>query len=141
MDFFTTFKICGSGLSAQRAKLDAITSNIANVSTTSTPEGGPYKRRMITLSAEPLKEGFDKSLEDAVRVVKVENVVEQKEGFKKIYDSAHPDADKDGFVTLPNVNLMLEMTELITANRSYEACATAFDAAKNMALKAMDIGK
>ena len=141
MDFFTTFKICGSGLSAQRAKLDAITSNIANVSTTSTPEGGPYKRRMITLSAEPLKEGFDKSLEDAVRVVKVENVVEQKEGFKKIYDSAHPDADKEGFVTLPNVNLMLEMTELITANRSYEACATAFDAAKNMALKAMDIGK
>ena len=141
MDFFTTFKICGSGLSAQRAKLDAITSNIANVSTTSTPEGGPYKRRMITLSAEPLKEGFDKSLEDAVRVVKVENVVEQKEGFKKIYDSAHPDADKDGFVTLPNVNLMLEMTELITASRSYEACATAFEAAKNMALKAMDIGK
>jgi flagellar basal-body rod protein FlgC len=141
MEFFTTFKICGSGLSAQRAKLDAITSNIANVSTTSTPEGGPYKRKMITLSAEPLKEGFDKSLEDAVRMVKVQNVVEQQDGFKKIYDPAHPDADKDGFVTLPNVNLMLEMTELITASRSYEACATAFDAAKNMALKAMEIGK
>ena len=141
MDFFTTFKICGSGLSAQRAKLDAITSNIANVSTTSTPEGGPYKRRMITLSAEPLKEGFDKSLEDAVSIVKVQNVVEQQDGFKKIYDPSHPDADKDGSVTLPNVNLMLEMTELITASRSYEACATAFEAAKNMALKAMDIGK
>jgi flagellar basal-body rod protein FlgC len=141
MDFFTTFKICSAGLSAQRAKLDVITSNIANVNTTSTPEGGPYKRKMITFSAESLKEGFDKSLEDAVRTVKVKSVVDEKEGFKKIFDPGHPDADKDGSVTLPNVNLMLEMTDLITASRSYEACATAFDAAKNMALKAMDIGK
>jgi len=141
MDFFIPFRIAGSGLSASRAKLDAITSNIANASTTSTPEGGPYKRKMVTLSAEPLKEGFDKSLEDAVRIVKVQNVVEQQDGFKKIYDPSHPDADKDGSVTLPNVNLMLEMTELITASRSYEACATAFEASKNMALKAMDIGK
>ena len=62
MEFFTTFKICASGLSAQRAKLDVITSNIANVNTTSTPEGGPYKRKMITFSAEPLKEGFDKTI-------------------------------------------------------------------------------
>ena len=141
MEFFTTFKICASGLSAQRAKLDVITSNIANVNTTSTPEGGPYKRKMITFSAEPLKEGFDKTLADAVRMVKVKNVIEEKEGFKRIYDPAHPDADKDGFVTLPNVNIMLEMTDLITASRSYEACATAFDAAKNMALRAMEIGK
>ena len=141
MEFFTTFKICASGLSAQRAKLDVITSNIANVNTSSTPEGGPYKRKMITFSAEPLKEGFDKTLADAVRMVKVKNVIEEKEGFKRIYDPAHPDADKDGFVTLPNVNIMLEMTDLITASRSYEACATAFDAAKNMALKAMEIGK
>jgi flagellar basal-body rod protein FlgC len=141
MEFFTAFKICSAGLSAQRAKLDVITSNIANVSTTSTPEGGPYKRKMITFSAEPLKEGFDKTLADAVRTVKVNNVVEEKEGFKRIYDPAHPDADKDGFVTLPNVNVMLEMTDLITASRSYEACATAFDAAKNMAVTAMNIGK
>ena len=141
MEFFTTFKICASGLSAQRAKLDVITSNIANDNTTSTPEGGPYKRKMITFSAEPLKEGFDKTLADAVRMVKVKNVIEEKEGFKRIYDPAHPDADKDGFVTLPNVNIMLEMTDLITASRSYEACATAFDAAKNMALRAMEIGK
>lgn len=141
MEFFTAFKICGAGLSAQRAKLDVITSNIANVNTTSTPEGGPYKRKTITFYAEPLTEGFDKSLEDAVRTVKVKNVVEENDGFKRIYDPAHPDADKNGFVTLPNVNIMSEMTNLITANRSYEACAAAFDAAKNMALKAIDIGK
>jgi flagellar basal-body rod protein FlgC len=141
MEFFTTFKICGSGLSAQRAKIDVITSNLANVNTTSTPEGGPYKRKIISFTAEPLKQGFDKTLDDAVQMVKVKQVTEDKEGFKKIFDPAHPDADKDGFVSLPNVNVMLEMADMITASRTYEACATAFDAAKNMAVTAMNIGK
>jgi flagellar basal-body rod protein FlgC len=141
MEFFTSFKICGTGLSAQRAKMDVITSNLANVNTTSTPEGGPYKRKIISFTAEPLKAGFDKALEDAVRMVKVNQVIEDKEGFKRIFDPAHPDADKDGFVTLPNVNVMLEMADMITASRTYEACATAFDAAKNMAVTAMNIGK
>lgn len=141
MEFFTTFKISGSGLSAQRKKMDVISSNIANVSTTSTPEGGPYKRKIMSFAAEPLEKGFDKDLKDAVNAVKVGQVSDEKEGFKKVFDPAHPDADKDGFVTLPNVNLMLEMTDLITASRAYEANATAFDAMKNMAMKAMDIGK
>lgn len=141
MEFFTSFKICGTGLSAQRAKMDVITSNLANVNTTSTPEGGPYKRKIISFTAEPLKVGFDKALEDAVSVVKVRQVTEDKEGFKRVFDPAHPDADKDGFVTLPNVNVMLEMADMITASRTYEACATAFDAVKNMALTAMNIGK
>jgi len=141
MEFFTTFKIAGSGLSAQRKKMDVITSNIANVSTTSTPEGGPYKRKVMSFAVDPLEKGFDRNLKDAVNAVKVGEVAEEKEGFKKIFDPAHPDADKEGFVTLPNVNLMLEMTDLITASRAYEANATAFDAMKNMAMKAMDIGK
>ena len=141
MEFFTTFKIVGSGLSAQRKKMDVITSNIANMSTTSTPEGGPYKRKVMSFAADPLEKGFDLNLKDAVSAVKVDNVTEEKGGFKKIYDPAHPDADKDGFVTLPNVNLMVEMTDLITASRAYEANATAFDAMKSMAIKAMDIGK
>lgn len=141
MDFFTSFKICGAGLSVQRAKMDVITSNLANVNTTSTLEGGPYKRKIITFTAEPLKQGFDKALEDAVRMVKVKQVTEDKEGIKRIFDPAHPDADKEGFVSLPNVNVMLEMADMITASRTYEACATAFDAAKNMAQTAMSIGK
>lgn len=141
MELFTTFKIIGSGLSAQRKKMDVVTSNIANVSTTSTPEGGPYKRKIMSFASDPLDKGFDVDLKDAVNAVKVDQVTDEKEGFKKIFDPAHPDADKDGFVTLPNVNLMLEMTDLITASRAYEANATAFDAMKNMALKAMDIGK
>jgi flagellar basal-body rod protein FlgC len=141
MEFFATFKICGTGLSAQRAKMDVITSNLANINTTSTPEGGPYKRKVITFSAEPLKQGFDKTLEGAVRAVKVKEIAEDKEGVKRVYDPAHPDADKDGFVSFPNINAMLEMADMITASRTYEACATAFDAAKNMALTAMSIGK
>ena len=141
MEHFTTFKIIGSGLSAQRKKMDVISSNIANVTTTSTPEGGPYKRKMISFSADPLEQGFDQELKDAVNAVKIGQVTDDKEGFKKVFDPAHPDADKDGFVTLPNVNLMLEMTDLITASRAYEANATAFDAMKNMALTALNIGK
>jgi flagellar basal-body rod protein FlgC len=141
MELFTTFKIVGSGLSAQRKKMDVISSNIANVSTTSTPEGGPYKRKVMSFASDPLTKGFDSDLKDAVNAVKVDQVTDDKEGFKKIFDPAHPDADKEGIVTLPNVNLMLEMTDLITASRAYEANATAFDAMKNMALKAMDIGK
>jgi len=141
MEDFTTFKIIGSGLSAQRKKMDIISSNIANVTTTSTPEGGPYKRKVMSFASDPLEKGFDQDLKDAVNAVKVSQVTDDKEGFKKVFDPAHPDADKDGFVTLPNVNLMLEMTELITASRAYEANATAFDAMKNMAVTAMNIGK
>ena len=141
MDFISTFKITSSGLSAQRKKMDVVTSNIANVTTTSTPEGGPYKRKIMSFAADPLEKGFDVKLKDAVNAVKVGQVVDEQEGFKKIFDPAHPDADQEGFVTLPNVNLMLEMTDLITASRAYEANATAFDALKNMALKAMEIGK
>jgi flagellar basal-body rod protein FlgC len=141
MEFFTSFKICGSGLSAQRAKMDVITSNLANVGTTSTPDGGPYKRKVISFTPDPLKKGFDKTLEGAVRAVKVKGIAEAKDGFKKVYDPAHPDADKDGYVSFPNVNAMQEMADMITASRTYEACATAFDAAKNMAVTAISIGK
>jgi flagellar basal-body rod protein FlgC len=141
MDFFTSFKISGSGLAAQRAKMDVITSNLANVNTTKTPEGGPYKRKLVTFSAEPIKDKFNSKLKDALNTVKVREVVDSKEPMRTIYDPAHPDADKNGFVVMPNVNAVLEMTEMITAARSYEACVTAFDAAKNMAVKTLDIGK
>ncbi len=141
MDFLTTFRIIGSGLSAQRKKMDALTANIANISTTSTPEGGPYRRQKIAFAAEPLEKGFDSSLAQAVNAVRAEPAADAREDFKRIYDPAHPDADGEGFVTFPNVNLLEEMTEMITAGRAYEANATAFDAMKNMALKAMDIGK
>jgi flagellar basal-body rod protein FlgC len=141
MDIFTTFNICSSGLTAQRAKMDVIVSNLANANTTKTPEGGPYKRRIAVLAAEPLKEDFDSKLKDALRTVRVEGVMEDPEGIKMVYDPSNPGADEKGFVAYPNVNAITEMADMITANRAYEACITAFDATKNMAVKALDIGR
>ena len=137
MDFQNSFRVCGSGLSAQRAKMDVIISNLANINTTRTPEGGPYKRKVIVFSSEPIKESF----EDILQMVKVANVVENKQGIKKIFDPAHPDADENGFVAMPDINTVTEMADMIMANRAYEACVTAFDASKNMALKALELGK
>ncbi|ABC76849.1 flagellar basal body rod protein FlgC [Syntrophus aciditrophicus] len=143
MDFLTSFRICSSGFAAQRAKMDVIASNLANVSTTSTPEGGPYKRKVAIFSSENVKQKFrfGDRLRDAIREVALKEVVEDGETVRKVYDPSHPDADQQGNVAMPNVNVMMEMTDMITASRAYEACVTAFDATKNMALKTLDIGK
>jgi flagellar basal-body rod protein FlgC len=140
MDFSTSFKVCSSGLAAQRAKMDVITSNIANAETTRTPAGGPYKKRTVILSSESLPESFGESLNSAVMAVKVEKI-EEDSGVRMVYDPKHPDANPEGYVAKPNINLMLEMAEMINASRNYEACVTAFDATKNMTLKTFDLGK
>lgn len=137
MEFLTAFKICGSGLAAQRAKMDVIVSNLANINTTRTPEGGPYKRKTIVFSSEPVNGSFN----DILRMVKVEAVMEDKESVSMVFDPAHPDADADGIVAMPDINTVAEMADMITANRAYEACVAAFDATKNMALKALEIGR
>ncbi len=141
MDFSVPFKICSSGLAAQRARMDVITSNLANVGTTRTPEGGPYKRKEVVLGSENAVTEFSDRLQGVLQTVEVKEIAEDKNGVKLIYDPSHPDADEKGFVAMPNVNVVLEMAEMINVNRSYEACATAFDATKNMALKAIDLGK
>lgn len=137
MDFQSSFRVCGSGLSAQRAKMDVIISNLANINTTRTPEGGPYKRKIIVFSSEPIKGSF----EDTLQMVKVAGVVEDQDSVKKIFNPAHSDADAQGFVAMPDINTITEMADMIMANRAYEACVTAFDASKSMALKALEIGK
>ncbi|RLB94794.1 MAG: flagellar basal body rod protein FlgC [Deltaproteobacteria bacterium] len=137
MDFLPAFKICGSGLAAQKAKMDVIISNLANINTTRTPEGGPYKKRSVVFSSEPLKENFN----DILQMVKVEEIVQDKGSVKKVFDPGHPDADAEGNVAMPDINTIAEMADMITANRAYEACVTAFDATKNMALKALELGK
>ncbi len=139
MDISTTFKICGSGLAAQRTKMDIVAENLANVTTTRTPEGGPYRRKIVNLSAENIS--FKDQMRDAVKEVKVESIQESTVGMKTIHDPTNPDADKNGNVTMPNVDIMREMTDMITAARAYEAVATAFDATKNMALKTLELGK
>jgi len=141
MDFSNSFKVCASGFAAQRAKMDVIITNLANVSTTRTPEGGPYKRKVIVFSSEPVKENFDDVLGETLQQVKVEGIVRDSKGVKMVFDPGHPDADEKGFVAMPDINSIVEMSDMIVANRAYEACVTAFDATKNMALKTLDIGK
>ncbi len=140
MDFLTSFRICSSGLSAQRTRMDVITSNIANIETTRTSDGGPYRKKTAVLSAVPIGNGFQENLDGALAAVKVDRI-EESTTVRMVYEPNHPDADKDGYVAKPDINLTMEMAEMITANRNYEACATVFDATKNMTLKTLDIGK
>ena len=141
MDLITSFKICGSGLAAQRAKLDVVTSNLANVSTTRTPEGGPYRKKTIAFSAENVDGNFDSTMKGIVKSVRVDEVREDPNGIKMVYDPAHPDADAKGFVAMPDINIMVEMADMIAASRAYEACVTAFDSTKNMTLKTLEMGR
>jgi flagellar basal-body rod protein FlgC len=141
VDFSNSFRISASGLAAQRAKLDVMVSNLSNAGTTSTPEGGPYKRKRVVFSTETIKGPFNSVLKDALRMVKVGGVVEDQEGIRTVYDPGHPDADAKGMVAMPNVNVIQEMADMIVANRAYEASVTAFDATKNMALKTLEMGR
>jgi flagellar basal-body rod protein FlgC len=141
MDLTTSLKICGSGLAAQRAKLDIVTSNLANVSTTRTPEGGPYRKKTIVLSSEAINDNFDTKLRDILKSVKIDEIKDDPNGIKMVHDPAHPDADAKGFVAMPNINIMVEMADMITASRAYEACVTAFDATKSMTLKTLEMGR
>ena len=141
MDMTTSFKICGSGLAAQRAKLDIVTSNLANVSTTRTPEGGPYRKKTIALVAESVTDSFDSTIKEAVRSVRIDEVKEDANGIKMVYDPSHPDADAKGFVAMPNINIMSEMADMMTASRAYEACVTAFESTKNMTMKTLEMGR
>lgn len=140
MDYMTTFNICSSGLTAQRKKMEIIASNVANIDTTRTPEGGPYKRKVVILTSDAVVEGFDSELKEAVRAVKVDEIVELKSSIM-VHDPSHPDADANGFVAKPDINLVTEMADMITVSRDYEAIISAFDATKNMAIKTLDIGK
>jgi flagellar basal-body rod protein FlgC len=141
MDFMTSFKICGSGLAAQRAKMDVVTSNMANVSTTRTAEGGPYKKKSVTMSAEDVETRFGTTMQDALKSVKVDAVTEDLNAVRMTYDPSHPDANAKGYVAMPDINLVTEMADMIAAGRAYEACVTAFDATKNMAMKTLEMGK
>lgn len=146
MGIFQSFNISATGMTAQRFRTDIIAENIANVNTTSTESGGPYRRKIVTFQEKdvtPFSEYFSYSKNRAIgNGVKVSKVSEDFEtDFIMEYDPANPDADENGYVSYPNVNTVTEMTNLIDATRSYEANATAFEASKNMALTALSIGK
>jgi len=145
MDFFSALHTSSSGLSAQRLRMNLISSNRANIHTTRTPQGGPYKRKDAIFEAKPVPESFKDVLRSrgtkGVSEVKVAEIIEDSTPPILKYDPNHPDADEKGYVAMPNINLMEEMVNMITAARSYEANVAAVKASKSMALKALDIGK
>lgn len=145
MALFTSFDIAGSGMSAQRLRSDIISQNIANVNSTSSQGGGAYRRKIVVFE-EKNSNAFGEILLQArgttgsgVKVTSVEEDFETE--MNMVYDPAHPDADENGYVQYPNVNVVTEMTNMIDASRAYEANVTAFDAAKAMASRGLQIGK
>ncbi|MCP4583199.1 MAG: flagellar basal body rod protein FlgC [candidate division Zixibacteria bacterium] len=160
---FSIIEIGSSGLSAQRKQLNAVAQNIANVETTNTPEGTPYKRRRVVFAEDPKKATFADALQRSVRnlsrthtkhmanspisggkagkipFVSGEEVVVEPEAFKVVYDPGHPDADENGNVMMPDINVISEMVDMMTATRAYEANVTVVRSAKQMAMDALEI--
>jgi len=134
MNLLKIFQITGSGLFAQRIRLNIAATNIANSQVTRTLEGGPYKAKVVILKAIPLSEKNPN-----LKVVKVEKIVDDPSPFKEVYDPGHPDADERGIVKYPNVDVITEMVELLSAGRAYEANLTVLSTTKSMALKTLDL--
>lgn len=147
MSVFNSMNVSATGMTAQRLRMDTISQNIANINTTRTDEGGPYRRKTVVFEEIGSKNSFNNMLNGYLKDyasmggVKVSKITEDKSPFISVYDPTHPDANADGYVFMPNVNSLEEMTNLISANRSYEANITAFNANKTMIAKALDIGR
>jgi len=146
MNLFHSLQISASGLQSQRTVITVISENMANAQTTRTEEGGPYLRKRAVLtpapvpSDSPFSELLTRRMGPEAMGVKVLEVVQDPEGLKTIFDPSHPDADETGLVLLPNVNLMEEMVALLAASRVFEANVAAFNAAKVMTIKSLEIG-
>lgn len=146
MGLFQAFNISASGMTAERFRTDVIAENVANVNTTRTEDGTPYRRKLVTFEERPVTP-FSNVLAGTRQAalgngVKVSQVTEDYEtDYTMEYDPAHPDADQNGYVSYPNVNIVTEMTDMIDASRAYEANATAFDASKAIAQTGLQIGK
>lgn len=148
MGLFDAIDAAGSGLSAERLRMDITSENLANAQTTRGADGQPYRRKEVVLQ-QASTGSFGTVLASAMGArgtgaataqgVQVAGIVEDETPLKRIYDPGHPDADADGYVTMPNVNTVAEMTDLISASRAYEANVTAMQAAKTMFVKTLDI--
>lgn len=148
MSIFNAFNINASGMSAERFRMDTISQNIANANTTRTEDGTPYRRKVVTFEERGERVGTFSSFLGSASArfkgqgVRVGKVVEDTwTQMNMVYDPSHPDADENGYVTGPNVNIVTEMTNLIDASRAFEANATAFDASKSIAMKGLEMGQ
>jgi len=139
-----SLNVSGSGLSAERTRLNIIANNMANINTTRTAEGGSYRRRQVVFETvlADATEQLDSSMEGNLgKGVRVSEIVKDQTPFKKVYDPKHPDADEAGYVSLPNVNISEEMVDLISASRAYEANVAVIKATKSMLNKSLEIGR
>lgn len=134
MNAFSAMRISASGLSAERLRMDTITSNMVNATTTRGTDGKPYVRKVAI---------FQEALDDKMRAngVKAVGIEDDKSPLRAVYDPSHPDANEDGYVTYPNVNILNEMADMIASTRAYEANIDTLTANKNMFMKALEIGK
>lgn len=145
MDIMSGMRVSASGMAAQRMRMNTISSNIANINTTRTPEGGPYRRKDVILESIPDARSFGEILttqpqKDVSRVQVTDVTVDRKAPLMK-YEPDHPDANEDGYVAYPNINLMEEMANMIQATRSYEANVSAMNATKDMAMTSLELGR
>ncbi len=149
MSFWNSLRISASGLAAQRLRLDLISDNVANAQTTRTASGGPYQRKDVIFTPQGGNSFIPAALASRISGstapvnggVSIRQIVTDPTAGPRVYDPSHPDADPDGYVTMPNVNLVVEITNMLSATRSYEANLSVIEASKQMALKALDIGR
>lgn len=146
MGIFDSINISASGLTAERLRMDIISQNIANANVTRTANGTPYRRKMVVFQEAEMNEPFSSYLSKAKgnfkkSGVKVSSIVEDQSEFKLVYNPGHPDADANGYVRMPNVDIMIEMVNMISATRAYEANVTSINSTKSMIMKALEIGR
>jgi flagellar basal-body rod protein FlgC len=138
MNFFDMMNVSASGLTAQRTRMETVASNLANAYTTRTPEGGPYRRRDVMFQSVAPR-SFKNEMDAALQGVKVSEVVTDPSPFRLRYEPGNPDADKDGNVQYPNVEPLVEMVNLVSSTRSYEANLTVIEATKSLMLRTLEI--
>ena len=141
MNFLKSLETSASGLYAQRKRMNIIASNLANIETTRTEKGGPYRRKMVVMRTKEMDQDFDKMFNSSVKGVQIEDIVEDQTPFKKVYNPSHPDADSDGYLYKPNVDLIVETTNMLMSRRAFEANIAAIKATRQMAIKALEIGR
>jgi flagellar basal-body rod protein FlgC len=147
MSLFKSLNVSATGLTAERLRMDIISKNIANVNTTRTLAGTPYRRQMAVFKEQGEGNDFQAMLNKAKgnysigNGVEVSEIVEDQSDFKRVYNPGHPDADDEGYVLMPNVDVVTEMINMMSASRSYEANVTAINSSKAMLMKALEIGR
>jgi flagellar basal-body rod protein FlgC len=145
MDFMSALDISASGMKAQRTYMNVISMNLANAKTTKTVGGGPYRRKEVIFKetdvASPFSKAMNSALDDEVKGVRVQSIESDRRPLKQVYEPGHPDANEEGYVSYPDINVVEEMTNMLSAMRAYEANVSTITTSKSMFSKALEIGR